>query len=103
MVCMFVFACVCLWGFVHVSFYLRTRLPVCLGRGNHYAYYAYRHHEGKNIHHTSSVSVAMVDGIVARGCSDSPVGSWHRPGSLNKKPMGFFLWIWAYFEKSSVA
>lgn len=22
-------------------------LPACLGRGNHYAYYAYRHHEGK--------------------------------------------------------
>lgn len=40
----------CVWVLVHVS-YLPTRLPVCLGRGNHYAYYAYRHHEGKNLQH----------------------------------------------------
>lgn len=38
------------WVLVHVS-YLQTCLPVCLGRGNHYAYYAYRHHEGKNPQH----------------------------------------------------
>lgn len=31
--------------------YLQTCLPVCLGRGNHYAYYSYRHHEGKNLQH----------------------------------------------------
>lgn len=38
------------WVLVHVS-YLQTCLPVCLGRGNHYAYYGYRHHEGKNPQH----------------------------------------------------
>lgn len=40
----------CVWVLVHVS-YLQTCLPACLGRGNHYAYYAYRHHEGKNPQH----------------------------------------------------
>lgn len=41
---------VCVWFLVHVS-YLQTCLTACLGRGNHYAYYAYRHHEGKNPQH----------------------------------------------------
>lgn len=56
--------CLCVCVLVHVSSsssFLCTRLPTylptCLsawlGRGNHYAYYAYRHHEGNNNNHNT--------------------------------------------------
>lgn len=52
---------------VHVSFNLCTCAPVNQGRGNHYAYYAYRHHEGKETRKKpstthDSVSVTLTDG-----------------------------------------
>lgn len=42
--------CVCVCG-ACACLLLPPCLPACLGRGNHYAYYAYRHHEGKTLPH----------------------------------------------------